>query len=156
MDLNCLLWYTGLRCVYTSTLIFSHWYNQLQLITWFIYHIVMLPCWLQWIINRCIWYLAGMIIATNIGFERWTSIFQFRRANSRTWFDNIFWFISLLSTTKKKFPKIKLHDSELMTYVHFHRRKLQKLLLHIQYYHRWLEIPMGIWIIASEFLLNVN
>ena len=84
-----------------------------------------------------------------IGLQPWSSIFQFRRTKSRIQFDNLFWFISLLSTTKKKFPKINLHDSELMTYVHIHGRQLPKLLLHIRYYHWWLEIPMGIWIIAS-------
>ena len=70
-----------------------------------------------------------------IGLQPWTFIFQFRRTKSRIQSDNIFWFISLLSTTRKKFPKINLHDSELMTYVHVHGRQLQKLLLHIQYYH---------------------
>ena len=40
-----------------------------------------------------------------IGLQPWTSIFQFRRTKSRIRFDNTFWFISLLSTTKKSFPK---------------------------------------------------
>ena len=61
-----------------------------------------------------------------LGLEPWTSIFQFRRTKSRIQFDNIFWFISLLSATKKKFPKINLHDSELMTYVHIHGRQLDR------------------------------
>ena len=84
-----------------------------------------------------------------VGHQPWTSVFQFHRTKSRIQFDNTFWLISLLSTTKKKFPEINLHNSELMTYVHVHGRQLPKLLLHIQYYHWWLEIPMGIWIIAS-------
>ena len=45
----------------------------------------------------------------------------------------IFWLISLLYTTKKKFPKINLHDSELMAYVHVHGRQLTELLLHMKY-----------------------
>ena len=56
----------------------------------------------------------------HLGRQPWSSIFQFRRTKSRIQFDNLFWFISLLSTTKKKFPKINLHDSELMTNVHIH------------------------------------
>ena len=60
-----------------------------------------------------------------IGHESLASIFQFRRTKSRVRFDNIFWFISLVSTTKKKFPEINLHDSELMTHVHVHGRQLQ-------------------------------
>ena len=77
----------------------------------------------------------GYMITYTIGLQPWTSIFQFRRTKSRTQFDNIFWFVSLLSTTEKKFPKTNLHDSELMTYAHAHGRQLLKLLLHIQYYH---------------------
>ena len=38
---------------------------------------------------------------------------------------------TLLSTTKKCFFKINLHDSELMTYIHVLGRQLPKLLLHI-------------------------
>ena len=94
-------------------------------------------------------WLVWQSVLDHVGRQPWSSIFQFRRTKSRIQFDNLFWFISLLSTTKKKFPKINLHDSELMTYVHIHGRQLPKLLLHIQYYHWWLEIPMGIWIIAS-------
>ena len=40
-----------------------------------------------------------------------------RRTKSRIRFDNILWFISLLSTTKNKFPKINSHNIELMTYL---------------------------------------
>ena len=69
-----------------------------------------------------------------IGLKPWTSIFQFRRTKSRIRFGNIFWFISLLSATRKKFPKINLHHSELMIYVNFHGSQLQKLPLHMQYY----------------------
>ena len=36
-----------------------------------------------------------------LGLEPQTYIFQFRRTKSRIWFDNIFWFKSLLSATKK-------------------------------------------------------
>ena len=43
-------------------------------------------------------------LAEVIGLQPWSSIFQFRRTKSRIQFDNLFWFISLLSTTKKKFP----------------------------------------------------
>ena len=103
---------------------------------------------MYFLIDAWLWE-ANEDTASIVGRQPWTSIFQFRRTKSRIQFDNIFWFISLLSTTKKKFPKINLHDSELMTYVHVHGRQLPKLLLHIQYYHWWLEIPMGIWIIAS-------
>ena len=60
---------------------------------------------------------------------------QFCKMKSRIRCDNIFWFISLLSTTKIKFPKINLHDSDPMMYIHVHGRQLPKLLLHIQYYH---------------------
>ena len=37
---------------------------------------------------------------------------------------------------QKKFPKSNLHDSELKTYVHVHRRQLPKSLLHIPSYLR--------------------
>ena len=39
-----------------------------------------------------------------VGRQPWRSIFQFRRTKSRIQFYNLFWLISLLSTTKKKFP----------------------------------------------------
>ena len=98
-------------------------------------------------------YFAWRFVKT-VGLQPWTSIFQFRKTKSRIQFDNIFWFISLLTTTKKRFPEINLHDSELMTYLHVHGRHLPKLLLIIKYYHWCLEIPMGIWINASYVLLN--
>ena len=68
-------------------------------------------CMISWM-----WRYNGVVPSTSsIGLEPWTSIFQFRWTKSRIPFDNIFWYISLLSSTKKKFPKVNLYDSELMT-----------------------------------------
>ena len=65
------LWITihCLHCVYTGILIITHWFDQLLshswyyvkfvkvslLIDWFVYDMVTLPCWMQYIINCCIW-----------------------------------------------------------------------------------------------------
>ena len=87
-------------------------------------------------------------VTSPLGLEPWTSIFQFRRWKTEYAWQYILVYIIALNN-QKNFSEINLQDSELMTYVNVSGRQLPKLLLHIQYYHCCLEIPTGIWIIAS-------